>query len=110
MGSLAAYVAIKKKYNPYLWFFIGFFFGIWGIFPIFFLNFKRKAKPISRPPLLFPRGPIDKFWYYLDASHNQVGPLSHQAISKALGEGIISDNTYVWNEEMTDWKLLKDLS
>ena len=118
-GLLTAYLSYKRKKDPYLWFLIGFFLGIVGLFAILYLPSRRKSRrakkggiavkqPQERPLPSLP-GPLDKFWYYLDPTHNQVGPMSHNAITKALHQGQISKTTYVWNEEMIEWKKLKDL-
>lgn len=111
-GAVGAYLAQKRKKNPYVWFCIGFFFGLIGLFAIFFLPLKqkrgRKRTAIVKPiPTI--EGPSDKFWYYLDPTHNQIGPVSYQAITKFLHTGEISRTTYVWHEEMSDWKKLDDL-
>ena len=118
-GLLTAYFSYKRKKNPYLWFLIGFFLGIVGLFAILYSpsrgktrRAKRGKSPTKQPQeRLLPSlpGPLDKFWYYLDPAHNQVGPMSHSAITKALHQGQISKATYVWNEEMSEWKKLEDL-
>ena len=112
-GLASAFFAHKRKKNPYTWLLIGFFFGIFGLFAIFFLPSKKRRRrkaPIQRektvPSLL---GPIDKFWYYLDPTHQKIGPISHSALTKALREGQISQTTYVWHENLTDWKKVEEL-
>jgi len=114
-GFLGAYLAKRRGRNPYLWFFMGSFFGILGAFAIFFAPSKKK--PVRQPveaaaaPELPPsiQGPSDKFWYYLDPSHQQVGPMSHDALTAAWSQGKISLTTYVWHEELPDWKPLQEL-
>ena len=111
MGSISAFLAYKRKRNPYLWFALGFFFGIFGIFAIFFFGPKKKPAPLDLSPLEPPlsiSGPTDKFWYYLDPAHEQQGPMSHDALTKAFKEGVIGPATYVWHEEMPEWKPLKE--
>jgi hypothetical protein len=115
-GLIATYFAIRRKRNPYLWFVIGFFFGMIGLFAIFLSPSKKKTASQKNEPSdkevnplpIFP-GPLDKFWYYLDPSHQQIGPMSHSAIEKALHQGLISQTTYVWNEDMSDWKKIEEL-
>ena len=115
-GVLCSYLAYKRGRSPYRWFFIGFLLGILGLIALFAVP-SRNRRAASAPviaaiaPALVPviSGPADKFWYYLDASHQQQGPMSHNALSSALREGKISLATYVWNEEMADWKILQDL-
>ena len=112
IGSFSAYLAHKRGRNPYLWFSVGFLFGIFGIFAIFFAT-RQKEKtlknPVKKEPVYTISGPRDKMWYYLDAQHTQQGPMSHDALLKALKETKINETTHVWNEEMTDWQRLKEI-
>ncbi|EKE09273.1 MAG: hypothetical protein ACD_16C00199G0003 [uncultured bacterium] len=111
MGCISAFLAYKRDRSPYLWFALGFLFGIFGIFAIFFFTTKKKQQLPNLPtkePMLIIEGPTDKFWYYLDLTHKQKGPMSHQALTKAFKEGVVGPSTYIWNEEMPEWKLLKD--
>jgi hypothetical protein len=114
-GLMASYFAVRKKWNPYLWFFIGFIFGIFGLFA-FFLSPQKKRRRRKSPqpkqqeaPKPILQGPADKLWFYLDTNHAQVGPISYSAMMKALHLGQISNNTYVWHENLEDWKKAEDL-
>lgn len=112
-GFITAYLAYKRKQNLYLWFFFGFFFGIFGLLGIFFSPAKKKEKTPTQDKTvkIIPTlpGPFNKFWYYLDPTHQQIGPISHSAITKALHQGEISETTFVWNEEMSEWKKIKEI-
>ncbi len=109
MGSIAAYIAHKRDKNPYLWFFIGFFFGIVGIFAIFWANQKKPNKSNPRVPQAVIQGPKDKFWYYLDVSQERQGPVSYSAMMTNLKTGKLNESTLVWHEDLSDWKELKGL-
>lgn len=112
---LSAYLAHRRGRNPYIWFCVGFFFGIFGVMAIFFAPQKKPkeaVQPIPEPipaPILSIQGPTDKFWYYLDPTHQQQGPMSLDALTLAWREGRISPATFVWHEDLSDWKPLKDL-
>ncbi|MBX7066907.1 MAG: DUF4339 domain-containing protein [Parachlamydiales bacterium] len=108
IGTISAYLAFKRGKNPYLWFFIGFLFGIFGIFAIFFTSSKKAPAPAPQQPVFRIDGPSDKLWYYLDPSHAQQGPMSFDALNSAWKSGKIGLSTYVWHEELTDWKPLKE--
>ncbi len=112
IGALSAYLAIRQGRNPYLWFFIGIFFGLLGVLAMFFAPVKHKPKQAAPQPLLLTEeiiaGPTDKFWYYLDSAHAQKGPMSLSALNKAWKQGTITAQTFVWNEEFSDWKPLKE--
>lgn len=106
-GMIAAYLAHRNKKNPYIWFFVGFFFGLIGLFFLFFLPKIKKQQQHPDPGPLF-RGPSDKLWFYLDPTHEQVGPVSFKAITEALIKGTISKSTYVWHEDLSEWKRVKE--
>jgi len=110
MGAISAYLAHKRERNPYTWFAIGFLFGIFGIFAIYFAGSKKKsAAPAQKPePVVTIQGPSDKFWYYLDPAHEQKGPMSLDALTTAWKTGQVDSSTYVWHEDMAAWTLLKE--
>lgn len=111
VGSFSAYYAYRTGKNPVLWFAIGFIFGLWGIFAFFFAP-SMKKKPVSTEPVVSfnLRGPNDKLWYYLDRGNQQLGPMSRNALIEAWKMGEIGPSTYLWHEELADWKQLSELS
>jgi hypothetical protein len=109
MGFISAYLASKRHRNPYTWFVVGFLFGLLGIFAICIAGNKKKLLIIPpAAPNFKIHGPSDKFWYYLDPAHQQKGPMSLDGLTTAWKNGTVSPETYVWHEEMTEWKPLKD--
>ncbi|MDP1609003.1 MAG: DUF4339 domain-containing protein [Chlamydiales bacterium] len=113
VGTLSAYLAFRQGRNPYLWFCIGTFFGLIGVFALFIAPPKRKPQPT--PPSTLPAipeqviiGPSDKFWYYLNEAHEQLGPMSFQALNRAWKQGTITIKTFVWHEQLSDWKPLEE--
>ncbi|MES2272677.1 MAG: DUF4339 domain-containing protein [Chlamydiota bacterium] len=113
IGALSSYLAYRRGKNPYLWFFIGFLFGIFGIMAIFFAPSKKKIPTLppelKDEPILTISGPKDKFWYYLDSAHQKQGPMSYNALTFQWKEGKVDLSTFVWNEELVDWKPLQEL-
>jgi hypothetical protein len=111
-GFLSAYLAFRRGRDPYVWFFIGVFFGFLGILALFFAPSKQRRKknlPVEMPTFEeIIIGPSDKFWYYLDAAHKQKGPMSFSALNKAWKQGTITTQTFVWQEEFSDWKPLQE--
>jgi hypothetical protein len=119
-GTLCAYLAHKKKKNPYLWFGLGFCFGIFGLLFLFLQSFAQ-AKQKEPPPPLVVKKPeekpflhslssyADKVWYYIDEKNQQIGPLSFDLLEKKAKTGLISLSTLVWNEEFPEWKKLQEL-
>jgi hypothetical protein len=83
-----------------------------GTLALFFAPIGRKKK-VQAPVLIEPEpylfGPIDKFWYYVDGSNSRVGPLSHDSISDEWKTGKITNKTYIWHEDLTEWKPLEEL-
>lgn len=111
-GSIAAYCAKRKGRNPYLWFAIGCFFGILGIFAIFFL--KKQAQTSSPSTQNSPTIPNRKSlpyrsWYYLDEANQQFGPIPTAILENAWEEGRILPSTYVWHEGMENWKTWQEV-
>lgn len=114
-GLITAYLAIRRGRRPVFWFFIGFFFDLLGLIAFFFVPTpKKKLIPVPLTgtktvpePYLF--GPADKFWYYLDESREQVGPMSHSGITNAWKGGKLSPATFIWHEDLPEWKPLEEL-
>ncbi len=109
VGALSAYVAHRRGLNPYAWFALGFLFGIFGVFAIFFAGkSKPQTPPVAVEPTFIIDGPSDKFWYYLDPQNERQGPMSREAITHAWKSGKVNLATYVWHEELAEWKPLKN--
>jgi len=108
IGILSAYIAHRQGRNPYAWFFIGIFFGLLGVLAIFIAPKKPKKITLTPQPHPVIIGPLDKLWYYLDPTHEKIGPMSFQALNTQWKQGKITPATYVWHEELPDWKLLQD--
>lgn len=113
-GAVSAYVANRRGKNPYLWFFLGMFFGIFGVLFLFFAPRPKAKKEAQNDPNTIDVTPIfssehqDKLWYYIDERNTRHGPMSFQALSKAWGEGKILPTTNVWNEGLSGWRPFGD--
>ncbi len=110
LGSISAYFAKRQGRSVWKWFFIGAFLGIFGVAFLFFLPKRKKKKEtvleVKPEPVIQP----EKFWYYLDADNKNCGPMSRKALEEALKTGKISQETYVWNEDLADWVLYKEIT
>ena len=108
VGLAAAYLAkTKKGRRPFVWFLIGFSFGILGLVTLFFLP-KHKEQTEELPPV--PPIKISHVkkgdWYFINQTEQQEGPISYEELqTKALDE-----ETYVWHEQFSEWKKLKEIS
>ena len=119
-GLIVANLANKKGRNPYLWFTIGTFLGILGLIILLFISPRNQQKnyfakkkttirqPLSDIELFFYKNPSNKLWYYLDNEHKQTGPVSLQRLNNQWKNEIINSSTYVWNEDMDNWKKIKE--
>ena len=118
-GSGCAKIAKKKNRNPSTWFILGIFFGLVALVIILILKPKRgTSKNISINPYLdtetkkndsiFQKD--DNYWYYLDNTHTQVGPMSLRALFDNYFKGKISKTTFIWNDTMKDWTKLMEIS
>lgn len=121
-GALSAYFAKIRGKNPYLWFFLGMLFGIFGLLFLIFAprgktvsatrqgasgqrQSQEEAQTIDVTPPYDPKY-NEKFWYYLDAQNNQFGPMSFDALYRLFKEGLVTKQTYVWNESFEEWQFL----
>ncbi len=75
------------------------------------------VKAPEKTPVTVPASPAPviphvskKEWYYLDAANKAIGPITEEKLKSIFDEGKISPTTYLWNEEMEDWKPLQELS
>jgi hypothetical protein len=114
MGVTTLYYAKKQGKNPFLWFSIGFIFGLIGLCFLFFAPRRKKSSPQNKnsPPIEVqpaPAFPLNSLWYYLDKQEIQQGPMSFQKLQETHKEGIIDMETYIWNETLSDWKKWNDL-
>jgi len=113
-GALNAYFAQKRGRDPIIWFVIGLFIGLFGILALFLLptlskseieenEIELEVKPIQTPNYKSLQ------WFYLDVDHAQHGPVTYDMLQSNFNQDIITEDTYVWSEEMTDWQKVKDL-
>ncbi|MDN3506913.1 MAG: DUF4339 domain-containing protein [Simkaniaceae bacterium] len=115
-GALSAYFARKRGKDPFLWFFLGMLFGVFGLLFLFFDPKAKRAKkgPKSQDPNTIDILPAfdpkhnEKFWYYLDGQNRQHGPMSFDAIYRLYKEATLSQQSFVWNESLESWQPLKD--
>lgn len=109
-GCVTAYFAQKRGRNGYGWFLIGLFLGLIGLCLVFILPKKPPVHQEENEPITIDVTPIvpeedkKKFWYYLDESNKQIGPMSFTALIRDWKEGKVHPETQVWNENLTHWK------
>jgi hypothetical protein len=111
-ACVCAHYAKKRGRHPFGWLLIGFLFPLPGLVILFILP-KKTPKPLQKqeaappapePIALQPPEGFHPFWYYLDPNNQQFGPMSFNALEKAWNEGMVTPNTYIWNEAMENWK------
>lgn len=113
-GIICSKIASKKNRNQISWFFLGLFLGLIALLIICFLKPIRVNEPIlnENQPFAINYPPILKsdnnYWYYLDTNKKQIGPMSIKKIIDTFFEGIITHDTFVWNDTMCDWIKLKE--
>lgn len=109
VGSISAYIAWRRERNPYIWFVVGFIFGLLGVLAIFIIPHRKKVLVARPAPQPYIEGPLDRYWYYLDEERQQQGPMSHGALTQAWQNGNIGSGTFIWHEELSTWKPLQEL-
>ena len=110
IGLTTSYYAKKRGRDRFGWFLIGMFFGLLGLIALFLLPKKTKEIIVITPleekkekKPIFPG-----LWYYLGEQNTQHGPMSIDALKKEREEGKILGTTFVWNENMENWKPLEE--
>jgi hypothetical protein len=128
-GWLAAYFAQSRGRDPFLWFFLGMFFGIFSIVLLFFLpNLGPKKEGQEQDEsdffitndndleMILPetRALYEDYgkreWYYLDKERKQKGPVSFNFLKTVWDEGGLEDTTYVWSNGMSNWERLNKVN
>lgn len=116
-GVLSAHLAKKQRRNPLTWFLVGFFLGLFGVGLICSLPFverwkaQRKHKPVLPLRHVQPPPPPERshIWYYLDAQHQEKGPIELPDLVQIWKEKQLGKNSYVWSAGMPEWKKLSEL-
>lgn len=103
-GMLSAHFAKQRGRNPKLWFCLGVVLGLLGVFLAFFAP--KKAEPPIEQPIVAP--PISKEfdipWFYLDTKTSPIGPIFFLQLNALWQEKTLTENSYVWNQQMEGWK------
>lgn len=114
LSFFCAHKAKLRGRNPFVWFAIGFTFGLLGLLILYLLppltsqslpKVYSSIEPRQKP--LFKSS--QKLWYYLNSHNQRFGPMSLERLKEIWIENQIFKKTYVWNEEMKDWKLVEEL-
>lgn len=134
IAGLTAYYAHFKGRNSLTWFFIALLIGFIAPLVLMFLPSLKKEEqtlikdqqtPLSNEPFpvqsafdqpvnsSFPLTNLpeeeNKLWYYMDQSHQQMGPVSIIALRELWHTARLELSSYVWSQGMVDWKKVDDL-
>jgi len=124
---ISSFVAHKRSRNPYIWFCAGLFFSFLALMALLILppvdggkeddlelteDLKeiQELETVEEPEEELPSSVDNRLWYYLDENGKQVGPMTLQALINEWIDKKVKENTFVWNEEMSDWKPLRETS
>lgn len=118
IGTLTAYLAVRRGRDPYIWFAIGILLGIFGIALLYILpslkeetaaleNTLDKNKNTVIPAVceLLPA----KEWFYIDEDGKQHGPVTMEVMKKLWDDDLITGATFVWSEGMDKWKRVREV-
>ncbi len=107
-----------------IWFALGAILGLIAIITLYILPVKAIALPATGASIIsqsmekemiigaaddINSRPPEILWYYLDKEEKQFGPMSFHALQSAWDDDQIIGSTFVWNEEMENWKTLENL-
>ena len=109
MGYFCSQMAKRRGRSPKNWFFVGFFFGLFGLIAMLFIPLESKKEPEKKPDLL-PPNLHDQLFYYLDTDKKPIGPMSYPALQEAHTQEKITTSTYIWNDTMPDWQKIDSIT
>jgi hypothetical protein len=131
IASITAYLAKRRGRSPMLWFFLGAFFGLFGLIALYLFPAKKDSeaageesgkendegrREIEVVPTQVTVASTDaedqiptESWFYLDSEHQQFGPVTLSQLKALFEEKKISTSSYVWQEGMQEWKKLGEL-
>jgi hypothetical protein len=126
VGGISALYAPSKGRSSLNWFFIGLFFGVFGLLLLFLLPSLKKDEEISKGGLPAEKTPsieqksqevsphleeIKKDdWFYLDGNKKPQGPCTRESMKEKWQQGSLSQESWVWNESIVVWKKIADVS
>lgn len=130
IASLTAYYAHRQGRDPWLWMALGLLLGLIAPVILLFLSFSKQneeqSKEVTRhvyedPPLQLSQPPLieekenvlpfaEKYWYYLDETHQQRGPVEETVLKELWKGGNLSTQTYVWSSGMEAWQTVAQLT
>lgn len=115
VGATCAHLAKKRGRSSRNWFFIGAFFGIFGMFTLLFLP-PIKSEKIALDLESSKTLPIEKgeeelaeLWYYSDKEYTQKGPVSLFELKELFKNEEITYSSLVWCKGMKQWKPLEEI-
>ena len=121
-GLLSANYARYRGRDPYLWFFIGMFMGIFALLILFLLPVSEAEQQQQEelqeddPALIqMPIAPVlphefqTRDWYYLTPQNQQEGPVAFDILKKLWMDGTINSTSLVWSEGMEQWNNIQEL-
>ena len=99
--------ASRRGRDPYIWFFLGFVFGLFGLIALFILpDIKKITLPSPEPkkysPILYQE------WFYLNSNNEQQPAINFEQLKKMWDDGILISSSYVWTKGMDNWKQIKN--
>lgn len=107
IGALTAYLAKGRGRDPFIWFFIGMLFGIFGLIALYIVPSHAAEEEPPPEVEVYPDTAYDQHdWFYLDKERKSQGPFSFQDFKEEYNK---ENFTLIWNETFTEWKKLSDL-
>lgn len=130
MGGITAYFAFQRGRDPFIWFVLGILLGVLALLVLFFLaDLSAKAPgdtstsipqqqqtffgleaPQDPPQELKEQAFLTKEWFCIDRTFRQLGPMDFETLKSLWIKSDIDENSFVWAEEMPEWKKIIDLS
>lgn len=122
-GALCADQAKKRGRHPVVWFCLGALFNLFAVAALFILPSlfqdgltveeehkgngasASDATSVSELPLV--GDPRCRQWFFLDGTSVAQGPVAFRNIHNAWDKKLLSAESYVWTEGMSEWKPIR---
>ena len=128
-GALVAYLAKERGRGPAIWFILGFLFGLLALVLVLVLPAQQakeniESKEAASPekegeeqgdrmkafrPMQIRHHFYDLDWHYVDDKGENAGPITFEQLQGLWKSKGLSDQSYVWNEEMSEWKVVETI-
>lgn len=123
IGGITAILADWRGRSRMTWFYIGMFFGPFGLLALLLVPKKKSVENKSSPTreknvvqrieearVKAENAPPLLEWFYVDIHTKQaVGPISLIGLLALWKKGVLGDRSFVWSKQLQEWTPIGDV-